>query len=88
MRHIDPGHLWIQETSADKRAKYQKAEGSVNLADLTTKALPAQVAHEHTEAPAELAAAGRSQLAASADMHILASLSQSGPEWVSRMPIA
>ena len=68
VRHIDTSHLWIQETAANKRAHYRKVEGSVNPADLMTKALPAATAHEHMEALGEIPAAGRSQLAASADL--------------------
>lgn len=35
--HIDASHLWIQETSAKRRATYEKAVGSNNPADLMTK---------------------------------------------------
>lgn len=71
VRHIDTSHLWIQELSARKRATYHKVDGSVNPADLMTKALGANVAHEHMEAMGEIPAAGRSQLAASADLELL-----------------
>ena len=54
VRHIDAGHLWTQELSAD----------------LMIKAPWAIIAHEHMEAIGEIPAAGRSHLAASADLGV------------------
>ena len=68
VRHVDTAHLWIQEVSAKRRAEYKKVEGSVNPADLLTKALPARIALEHMETLNSKPAAGRSQIAASADL--------------------
>ena len=36
-RHIDTGHLWIQEVAAKGRLKYEKVLGRDNPADLYTK---------------------------------------------------
>ena len=38
-RHIDTGFLWIQETAASKRLKFEKVLGTLNPADLMTKML-------------------------------------------------
>ena len=36
-RHLDANHLWIQEVSAKKRAKYEKVLDTSTPVDLTTK---------------------------------------------------
>ena len=54
--------------SATRRAAYQKVEGSVNPFDLLTKALPAKLMKKHMETLGANPAAGRSEIAASADL--------------------
>ena len=48
-RHIDIGHLWIQQTAADKRLQYNKVLGKENPADLFTKFLDVATSNLHTK---------------------------------------
>ena len=46
-RHIDTSLLWIQQTAAEKRLKYEKVLGKLNPADLFTKHLDANTMDTH-----------------------------------------
>ena len=46
-RHIETGHLWIQETAAKERLKFRKVLGKDNPADLFTKYLDEQTTNHH-----------------------------------------
>ena len=48
LRHIDIGHLWIQEVAARGRPKFHKVLGKENPADLYTKNLDEKTNHYHT----------------------------------------
>ena len=48
-RHIDNGLLWIQQTAAEQRLKFQKVLGKHNPADLLTKHLDQATSEGHTE---------------------------------------
>ena len=77
VRYIDTSHLWIQQTAAGNRAKFQKVEDLVNPADLITKALAANMAHEHMESLGQIPTAGRSQIIASDDIKTVISKANS-----------
>ena len=49
-RHIDTGLLWIQQTAAEQRLKFQKVLGKNNPADLFTKYLDQATSENHTNA--------------------------------------
>ena len=46
-RHIETGHLWIQEIAAKERLKFKKVLGKDNPADLVTKYLDEQTTNHH-----------------------------------------
>ena len=60
-RHIDTGLLWIQQTAAEKRLRFNKVLGKNNLADLYTKHLDATTMGKHTRAMAYEFAEGRAR---------------------------
>lgn len=47
VRHFDANHLWIQEVSASKRAKFDQVAGSTDPADRMTEKLPAADIEKH-----------------------------------------
>ena len=48
-RHIDIGHLWIQETVAKEKLKFKKILGKDNPADLYTKYLDEKTGGHHVK---------------------------------------
>ena len=46
-RHIQIGLLWVQQTAAEKRLKFEKVLGKENPADLYTKHLDVSTADKH-----------------------------------------
>ena len=76
LRHIDTGHLWIQEVAARGRLKFHKVLGEENPADLYTKYLDEKTNHYHTTNLAYRFREGRAEEAAK-----LHSLSQSRENW-------
>ena len=49
-RHIDVGMLWIQQSVKKGEVNIGKVEGTLNPADIFTKAVPAEVMWRHMEA--------------------------------------
>ena len=47
-RHIDTGLLWIQQTAAEQRLRFQKVLGKHNPADLCTEHLDQATSEGHT----------------------------------------
>ena len=47
LRHVDVGHLWIQEAVKSKRIGLQKVLGTENVADLMTKYLDKTTIDRH-----------------------------------------
>ena len=60
-RHIDTGHLWIQEIAAKERLKFKKVLGKDNPADLYTKYLDEKTNKHHVENLAFKFAGGRAE---------------------------
>lgn len=50
VRHQDANHLWIQEVAASQRAKFKKASGVANPADIITNDFPRIDIDEHVKA--------------------------------------
>ena len=48
-RHIDTGHLWLQEVAAKERLKFKKVLGKDNPADLYTKYLDERTIDRHLQ---------------------------------------
>jgi len=49
MRHLDTNFLWIQQVNAEKRLKFGKVDGKLNVADLMTKHVPQDLCKSHCE---------------------------------------
>ena len=60
-RHIDTGLLWIQQTAAEQRLKFQKVLGKNNPADLFTKYLDQATSENHTTTMKYKFTTGRAQ---------------------------
>ena len=60
-RHIQTGLLWIQQTAAEQRLKFNKILGKNNPADLFTKHLDERTNHTHTKALGYKFTAGRAE---------------------------
>lgn len=58
-RHIDTSLLWIQQTAAEKRLRYEKVLGKLNPADLCTKHFDANTMDGHVRRLAFEVAVGR-----------------------------
>ena len=68
-RHIDTGHLWIQEVPAKDRLKFKKVLGRDNPADLYTKYLDEKTSMHHIRTLAYNFTEGRSEEAP--QLHIM-----------------
>ena len=49
LRHVDVGHLWIQDAVKSKRIGVQKVLGTQNVADLMTKYLDKSTIDRHMD---------------------------------------
>ena len=70
-RHIDRGLLWIQQTSAERRLKFNKVFGKNNPADLFTKHIDITTIEKHTRTVSYECVDGRAEEAPK--LHIMQS---------------
>jgi hypothetical protein len=49
LRHLDTNYLWIQQVSAEKRLRFGKVDGKLNVADLMTKHVSQELCKSHCE---------------------------------------